>query len=154
MKRCTKCGQELPVDDFPLRRKGEEARQPYCRTCKAVMQRNWYLKNRDVHRANVARTGREVRARIRARNQALVRELKAQPCSMCGGCFPVEVMDFDHQRGTKMANVSALMNRSTAVLRAEIAKCEVICAVCHRIRTMQSRSRNDECAARESNPQP
>lgn len=139
MKRCTKCGQELREDAFPLRRKGKAVRQSYCRTCKAAMQRSWYLRNRDVHRANVARTGRQVRARIRERNQELVSRYKAQPCAVCGRRYPAEVMDFDHQRGIKIANVSALMNRSTAVLQAEIAKCEVLCAVCHRIRTMQSR---------------
>jgi hypothetical protein len=44
-------------------------------------------------------------------------------------------MDFDHI-GSKEANISALMSRSGLDrLVKEIAKCEVVCANCHRIRT-------------------
>ena len=44
-------------------------------------------------------------------------------------------MDFDHI-GSKRLEVSRLLYVSgTAALLAEIAKCEVVCANCHRIRT-------------------
>jgi hypothetical protein len=44
-------------------------------------------------------------------------------------------MDFDHV-GDKSSEISRLMyDAGTATLLAENAKCEVVCANCHRIRT-------------------
>jgi hypothetical protein len=46
------------------------------------------------------------------------------------------MMDFDHVRGTKHANVAELINTlSKKRIDEEIAKCEVVCSNCHRART-------------------
>lgn len=59
------------------------------------------------------------------------------PCMDCGGSFPIICMDFDHVRGEKVGNVADLVkkNKPFDVILAEIAKCDVVCANCHRIRT-------------------
>jgi hypothetical protein len=45
-------------------------------------------------------------------------------------------MDFDHVRGQKVDGISVMMNtRSLAAVQEEMAKCEIVCANCHRIRT-------------------
>ncbi len=46
-------------------------------------------------------------------------------------------MEFDHVRGEKSLNLSKLRNSRLAWSRllAELDKCEVVCANCHRIRT-------------------
>jgi hypothetical protein len=48
-------------------------------------------------------------------------------------------MDFDHVRGSKTFKVSEAVQLPTGIgfekVRAEIAKCDVVCANCHRIRT-------------------
>jgi hypothetical protein len=48
-------------------------------------------------------------------------------------------MDLDHVRGQKEFKVSEAVARAygtnLARVRAEIAKCDVVCANCHRIRT-------------------
>ena len=72
------------------------------------------------------------------------------------------VLEFDHVGDDKVANVSSLARRSAAWERieAEIAKCEVRCANCHRRRTMANlRSYRwprawSEWAARVSIPAP
>lgn len=69
------------------------------------------------------------------RNQLLLARLKGEPCTDCGDTFRPEAMDFDHVRGVKVGNVSDMVGGSTDALVAEIAKCELVCAVCHRIRT-------------------
>jgi len=47
----------------------------------------------------------------------------------------VRVLEFDHL-GDKLADVSALVRASSlAKIQAEVAKCDVVCANCHRIRT-------------------
>ena len=45
-------------------------------------------------------------------------------------------MSIRRTRATKAGNVAAFLSKGTLDdLRAEIAKCEVVCANCHRIRT-------------------
>ena len=56
----------------------------------------------------------------------------------CGQSFPYYVMDFDHVRGTKIRNLSAgWQSASRSALEGELAKCEVVCSNCHRIRTFK-----------------
>lgn len=48
-------------------------------------------------------------------------------------------MDFDHRPGEgKVANVGTMrLKVSEATIRKEIAKCDLVCANCHRERTHQ-----------------
>lgn len=71
-----------------------------------------------------------------ARHSNIIKQLKSNPCMDCGKTYPPECMDFDHVRGTKISHVS---NLRTAKALEEIKKCELVCAVCHRLRTMERR---------------
>jgi hypothetical protein len=54
---------------------------------------------------------------------------------MCGEANPV-VLEFHHVRGRKHDAVASLVRgHEWWTVEAEIAKCEVLCANCHRIRT-------------------
>ena len=66
-----------------------------------------------------------------------LRDLKTKtPCVDCGINYPYYVMDFDHVRGVKQANVMELVSTlSKKKIDEEIAKCEIVCSNCHRIRT-------------------
>ncbi len=66
-----------------------------------------------------------------------IQELKSStPCLDCKISYPYYMMDFDHVRGTKHANVAELINTlSKKKIDLEIAKCEIVCSNCHRIRT-------------------
>lgn len=44
-------------------------------------------------------------------------------------------MEFDHVRGMKVGNLSDLVHLPIELLREEAAKCEIVCANCHRNRT-------------------
>ncbi len=58
----------------------------------------------------------------------------------CGQCFPPCVMQWDHRDpATKAFPVSKMSNRSVPVILAEIAKCDLVCANCHLIRTWITR---------------
>ncbi len=61
---------------------------------------------------------------------------KARPCADCGGRYPAAVMEYDHL-GDKKADIARL-SKGTAVSRlfTEIAKCDLVCANCHRLRTL------------------
>lgn len=57
-------------------------------------------------------------------------------CADCGQFFPHFVMEFDHCRGPKAGNVSTLAHSwGLTRLMAEIEKCDLVCANCHRFRT-------------------
>lgn len=64
-----------------------------------------------------------------------LRLIKQQPCTDCGQCYPYYVMDFDHVAGEKVAGVGEMRLYSWDKLFAEVLKCEVVCANCHRERT-------------------
>ena len=55
----------------------------------------------------------------------------------CGQRYPYYVMDLDHVRGKKVMHVGSMASRrfSLEKLRQEIAKCDPVCANCHRVRT-------------------
>ena len=77
---------------------------------------------------------------IKKQKEHLARYLKEvkekNPCMDCKISYPYYMMDFDHVRGTKQANVAELINTlSQKRLDAEIAKCEIVCSNCHRART-------------------
>lgn len=82
-------------------------------------------------------------ARVRVRQHGtieLLREIRTRPCADCGRSFAPHQMDFDHRPGTvkRFSLMSGgAMLRPTAVLLEEAAKCDVVCANCHRIRTWQ-----------------
>ena len=69
--------------------------------------------------------------------------LKSGPCADCGYCYPPECMDWDHVRGRKTLEVGKLCDRATkADVLKEIAKCELVCANCHRTRTKRRARRH------------
>ncbi len=77
----------------------------------------------------------------RARAKEFTNAIKvATPCADCGRYFPAVCMDFDHlDAGEKESCVGTLVNRAHSIKRiaAEVAKCEIVCACCHRLRTQE-----------------
>ncbi len=71
----------------------------------------------------------------------LLDELRDGPCADCGGRFPPCAMDFDHRdSATKTKGVTRLVGRAGASrIIAEAAKCDIVCANCHRARTYDRR---------------
>lgn len=66
----------------------------------------------------------------------LVKE--ASPCFDCGNKFPAIVMDYDHLphfQKNKCVSVLIAERRSMKLILDEIAKCDLVCANCHRLRT-------------------
>ena len=124
-------------------RKDPIARREYNRE----YQRGWYKTNRELHMQRVLKVNR----RRRELGKDYVDDLKRVPCVDCGVEYPPYVMDFDHVRGEKVVNLSRLRNSrlAWAKLMAEVEKCEVVCANCHRIRT-QTRAQAGEVRASDA----
>lgn len=72
-----------------------------------------------------------------------LREFKeGKACTDCGCVYPPYVLDFDHRDPTtKEFNIAMHVRQvSRQRLLDEIAKCDIVCANCHRIRTFGSRA--------------
>jgi hypothetical protein len=109
--------------------------------------RKWRAANRDL--VNSRSRGYKKAARLSGKKYGrqieldlLLIQLKAKPCADCGNEFPTCCMDFDHRPGTeKVNNVGTMFAHhwSQERILAEIAKCDLVCANCHRIRTQARR---------------
>lgn len=129
------CKQLKPLGDFHRRTASRDGRQSRCRECNIAAQIKFHADNPQLCRQRISERG----YRLRDRNRGLlVLYRREHPCVDCGESDPV-VLEFDHVRGTKVANVSTLalrLKRWDTILE-EIAKCDVVCANCHRRRTGQ-----------------
>jgi hypothetical protein len=96
---------------------------------------------------------------MRAEVAEILTRARSQPCADCGRRFPPQAMDFDHVLGAKEMDIIGMRRHGRERVRAEIAKCDVVCATCHRRRTRRRRIRAALIASygwvpRESNPKP
>ncbi len=132
--RCTRCGELKAAADFPPVRRGEAKLQTWCRSCFAQVNARNYIPYYERERERITRRLRDHRDEIR---QNLIAYLLDHPCVDCGEA-DIVVLEFDHVRD-KLENVSSYANggRSWELVAAEIAKCEVRCANCHRRKTVR-----------------
>ena len=126
------CGQRLPLDEihFSIRSYGAATFRADCKAC--------YNKKKRRPSDTEARVDSRIRQGLsRERNRGLIAAYVAtHHCVDCGESDPV-VLDFDHVRGEKRRNVSKMVasHFSEKSILAEIEKCDVVCANCHRRRT-------------------
>jgi hypothetical protein len=133
--RCGRCGKFKPAESFNWRRKARGQRDNMCRPCRAAYKHEHYSANKMRYIAQAAQSKRRLRLQ---RTAWLLDYFSSHPCRDCGESDPV-VLDFDH-RGDKDFEIGqALTYRSWKVILAEIAKCDVVCANCHRRRTADRR---------------
>jgi hypothetical protein len=80
---------------------------------------------------------RELNRAKRAERKEFLDGIKlASGCTDCGYSKHPAALEFDHLPGTeKVAPVASMVLADMKRLLAEIEKCEIVCANCHRIRT-------------------
>lgn len=172
MKTCTKCGGHGPFQRDRTKKDGMSCRCKTCLNAYALANRDrrsgtnkswrlanlglvksraktWYESNRvRVLAAAKTRYTKAERAEFARRytkeRKAFIDSLKAgKPCVDCARNLPLVCMDFDHVRGEKVASVSQMVSCAEASILAEVAKCDLVCANCHRVRTEQRRGRSN-----------
>lgn len=134
MRRCNQCGETKPLDEFGNNKFNPEGKSYMCKPCRRVYDRRRYKDD--------PTEGRGRNARHKARKTTMVRELvwdilTVTPCVDCDLLDPV-VMEFDHRPDeTKLYNIGAMIGNTYSIetVQAEIDKCDVVCANCHRRRT-------------------
>jgi hypothetical protein len=119
-RRCSKCGGEKPITLFRKRIKHKNGlvyHDSWCNPC----------------------TAEDAKRRNRERYDQIVALKLAQGCADCGYNAHPAALDFDHRPGeVKLFTVSlGSTSKGIQTLLAEVAKCDVVCANCHRVRTWE-----------------
>jgi hypothetical protein len=126
----------MPYKDKEMRREYDRQRYSEANKPKIMAQRRAYYEN---NKEKVLARTRAWTLKRMASNRQLVIDAKSSPCMDCGNSFPPCAMDFDHRPDeTKTGTISRIVNNwkvSEAYLREEMAKCDLVCANCHRVRT-------------------
>jgi hypothetical protein len=131
MGRCSRCKEEKPDEDFAWRRRGQGQRDTYCRPCRAAYKQEHYAANKARY---IAAARQRKKALIEERTVYLVTFLREHPCVDCGESDPI-VLEFDHLRDKRFSISEGIQGRNWQDVLDEIAKCDVVCANCHRRRT-------------------
>lgn len=114
-KVCTHCSAVKPAAAFERRAKVASGLASWCRVCRL---------------AYGTRVGA---ARRRARKEAII-ALKGGACEACGGTFPHYVYDLHHRDpSTKETGMTDLQDKAWSRVLAELEKCDLLCANCHRV---------------------
>lgn len=131
MKRCPRCEQVRPRSLFHLHKSRKDGLQAFCKPCRAEIDHQRYERKVGM---NVPR--RPQRSE-RGRKAWLVSLKSGRPCTDCGRSFPHQVLQWDHLPGyEKLGDISEdFWGRTRAEILDEIAKCDLVCANCHMIRT-------------------
>lgn len=136
MKNCNHCGLYLPDDAFNWRYRLLGIRHKTCRNCQKEYSKVWYEKHKSDHLANVKTRKASVRQEAR---QYVLSYLSTHPCVECGESDPL-VLEFHHLRG-KDREISYMITGGYPIktITAEIKKCVVLCANCHRRKTAKEK---------------
>ena len=129
-KICSQCHLLKSKLEFNFKNKSLDLRHSYCRECGKIFTRNHYKKSKESYlKRNLRSYGKR---------RKIVVEAKQHPCADCGVQYPYYVMDFDHRENEiKSFPLNRVNNATVKVILAEMAKCDLVCANCHRERTHQ-----------------
>lgn len=118
MKPCWTCRRELPLSEFFRNCRTKDGHLNHCKRCFS-----------DKHSV-----GRSERAK---RDRAYFQAVKVERgCTDCGYRTHAVALDFDHLPGAmKLYRIACMAGLRRELIDAEIAKCEVVCSNCHRVRT-------------------
>jgi hypothetical protein len=132
--------QQTPLPSFKIKAIHNDriVYQAYCISCQRNYRQAHYRANREVYLKRKCERDQRIRR--------MAEKAEARPCADCGIQYQPWQMDFDHIEDNKVMRVAELVRRKVSIrkLREEIAKCEVVCANCHRNRTHNRRMAEKE----------
>jgi hypothetical protein len=128
--QCTICFKEQDLENFGFRNKSKQLRHSKCKQCQRAYTKKHYQENKDTYKS-LAKTNRK---QYLTNGRLFIDKLKAVPCFDCNKIYPPWVMQFDHLYD-KEYQLSKMCSYSKEMILQEAAKCQVVCANCHAIRT-------------------
>jgi hypothetical protein len=135
LRRCGRCQQLKPLSEFNWRRRRRQQLDNLCRPCRSEYHAEHYQANRERY---IDQARERKKALALERTTYLLDYFVSHPCVDCGESDPV-VLEFDHLADKLFDIGQSLPYRNWQSILAEIAKCAVVCANCHRRRTAKRR---------------
>lgn len=139
MKKCGMKSCQVPLEEqqFNKNKTRKDGLSSICRICSKERSRRYYAENTIEHKKAVFTRNR----RLRQDNLRKVYDyLSENFCVVCNE-KDITVLEFDHLRD-KDKNISELVSRGCGweTIKAEIEKCQVLCANCHRRKTAKDQN--------------
>lgn len=129
VKICTRGNHEVDVSLFSKSSRSKDGLMRWCKPCVAQYERERYQSG-DKERKQKNKNNTIQRAR-----DYIWKVLSESNCVDCGIDDPM-VLEFDHKEDSgKLYNVASMHALSVDRIKAEIAKCEIRCANCHKKKT-------------------
>lgn len=141
-KTCAICGQT-----FQAKHPAARYCSNRCRNLSSGTQASreyyqaYYQKNKDKIKAS---SSARMKLRQAAHREAMAAYKLEVGCVDCGYNAHPAALDFDHVDGVKSFSISRMGGMKPEKLAAELEKCVVRCANCHRIRHHEMRAGGDE----------
>jgi hypothetical protein len=129
-KLCSRCKESKSIAEFSKHTRSPDGLQSICKICNNKIGMDNYYQNKDRYKKLATLRQKDL--------QAKVAKLKTKPCTDCQKTFDPVCMDFDHlPQFEKKWNICYMLRRHMRwkLIEAEIAKCELVCANCHRLRS-------------------
>lgn len=125
-KQCRKCLRELCLENFTTQKKRKDGRHSYCKFCMRETMKAIYIKDSSLIKQR--------NTLLKAKLASLVEDFRSiNPCKICAE-GDTSCLDFHHiNPADKDRTISELIQmKNEKRLMAEIKKCVVLCANCHR----------------------
>lgn len=139
---CSACKEDKSEEEFNYRNKNKGIRHKRCKVCTRKESSKW----------NATLTPDERKHRLKSKKKStynraklyqlyLYKYLHENGCKTCGEKNPI-VLDFDHiNPSNKLFNIAdSPRKQSWKKVLEEISKCQVLCANCHRIKTVKEQN--------------
>lgn len=130
MRKCSKCLQELPLENFSRNASRKDGLNERCKECCNQYIRQHYQKNKQYYKDKAKKQDGKQYKILRQ----IITENKKQ-CSKCGEKHPA-TLDYHHldkeQKSFTITQATGTKRCSVETLLKEIAKCIVLCSNCHR----------------------
>lgn len=124
MKICPGCKTTKTREEYRTDRSKKDGLSRQCKSCLSVYDKAAY---RNTHKDTVAARSK----RLYDTNKQIINEAKQGGCRICQE-NDIACLDLHHVDDTKEFALSSGARRSRSLIIAEIAKCVVLCANCHR----------------------
>jgi len=126
MKKCSKCKELKPFEDFNKNKSKKDGLNTYCKDCNKSYNKKHYIDNKESYFKSSKVT--------KKRNREFINEYKNDlKCSLCperhNAC-----LDFHHENDDKEMDIASMVSGGYSIERIEkeIKKCIVVCSNCHR----------------------
>ena len=137
-KTCSTCVRELSVSEFSRNSTSNSGLRSNCKECARASKSNWQQANREATSLRTKKRRDDIKIRLA--------ESKKNPCVDCGVTLHSSLMHYDHISDDKSMPVTQVATQTLSWDRTmeEIAKCELLCVVCHGVRTWNRAHPDDQ----------